>query len=328
MSSINSVNSYWNGSAKPSTPQKAGSNAASSNVDPLTLYWGRPGATGTTTAPQKAGSNAASFKIQEGNLDVQATSFIQKWDANKDGVLDLSEFKQSDGLTGAVKTSIASADLAAALWATIAGPDGTMSAAEYARSLLGMDENLDGVITQAESDKIKTKWAKDSLADPGKANVRIYNELVALGTDVGLDKKFKLGYEEAYAKSLEASWSEEKDASEDDYWDSASKGTASLASKATDLSDISGLLVGLCIEMPKTTTSAPTTTTTSTSSIDPATLALLNSLGIDTSTLSTSTTPSTTTTSTAGSDANFGFSAAVLATLHPPKNVLDGLPIA
>ena len=286
MSSINSVNSYWNGSAKPSTPQKAGSNAASSNVDPLTLYWGRPGATGTTTAPQKAGSNAASFKIQEGNLDVQATTFIQKWDANQDGVLDFNEFKQSDGLTGSVKTAISSQELAQALWAVVAGPDGTMSAAEYARSLLGMDENLDGVITQAESDKIKTKWAKDSLADPGKANVRIYNNNVALGTDVGLDSKLPLGFEEAYAKSLE----------EDD--ESSSSQSKSPA----------------------------TTTTTSTSSIDPATLALLKSLGIDTSTLPAST--SSASTSTAGSDANFGFSAAVLATLHPPKNVLDGLPIA
>jgi hypothetical protein len=149
-----------------------------------------------------------------------------------------------------------------------------------------MDENLDGVITQAESDKIKTKWAKDSLADPGKANVRIYNELVALGTDVGLDSKLPLGFEEAYAKSLE----------EDD--ESSSSQSKSPA----------------------------TTTTTSTSSIDPATLALLKSLGIDTSTLPAST--SSASTSTAGSDANFGFSAAVLATLHPPKNVLDGLPIA
>jgi len=174
-----------------------------------------------------------------------------------------------------------------------------------------------GVITQAESDKIKTKWAKDSLADPGKANVRIYNELVALGSDIGLDNKFALGFEEKYAKSLE----------EDDT-SGTSNNTASLVSNAKDLTDISGLLVGLGIEMPKTTTSAPTTTTTSTSSIDPATLALLKSLGIDISTLSTSTTPSTTTTSTAGSDANYGFSAAVLATLHPPKNLLDGLPIA
>jgi hypothetical protein len=325
MSSINSVSNYWGGGAKPSTPQKAGSNNTSSNVDPLTKYWGRPGGNG----PQKAGSNAPSFKLSEGKLDVQATSFIEKWDANQDGVLDLNEFKQSDGLTGNVKTAIGSAELAQALWAAIAGPDGTLSAAEYARSLVGMDENLDGVITQAESDKIKTQWAKESAEDPGKANVRIYNDNVALGTDVGLDTKFALGFEEKYAKSLE----------EDDEWAGFEEEAAAIIARTK-----------------KTTPTPTTTTTTSTSSIDPETLALLKSLGIDTSTLSTSTSTSTlttsttstststlpisttstststlptstTSTSTAGSDANFGFSAEVLATLRDPINVVNGLPV-
>ncbi len=298
MSSINSVNSYWGGSAKLSTPQKAGSNTASSNVDPLTLYWGRPGATASATAPQKAGSNGVSFKIQEGKLDVQATSFIQKWDANQDGVLDLNEFRQSDGLTGDVKTSISSSELAQALWAAIAGPDGTLSAGEYARSLLGMDENLDGVITQKESDKIKTKWAKEAAEDPGKANVRIYNDNVALGTDVGLDTKFALGFEEKYAKSLE----------EDDMSDMFDDTISS-----TDSSDISEILKSLGIDMPKpATTKAPTATSTT-----PDIAAILKSLGI---------TSSTSTVSSVGSDTNYGFSAEILATLRDPVNITDGLP--
>ena len=296
MSSINSVNSYWGGSsANLGSPKKAGANTASDNLDPLTKYWGRPGA-----GLQKAGANAASFKIQEGQLDVQATSFIQKWDANQDGVLDLNEFRQSDGLTGDVKTSISSSELAQALWAAIAGPDGTLSAGEYARSLLGMDENLDGVITQKESDKIKTKWAKEAAEDPGKANVRIYNDNVALGTDVGLDTKFALGFEEKYAKSLE----------EDDMSDMLDDTIS-----ATDSSDISDILKSLGIDMPKpATTKAPTATSTT-----PDIAAILKSLGI---------TSSTSTVSTAGSDANYGFSAEILATLRDPVNIVDGLPIA
>ncbi|MFN9691310.1 MAG: hypothetical protein ACK551_04340 [Vampirovibrionales bacterium] len=293
MSSINSVNSYWGGSsANLGGPKKAGSNTASDNLDPLTKYWGRPGA-----GLQKAGANAASFKIQEGQLDVQATSFIQKWDANEDGVLDLNEFRQSDGLTGDVKTSISSAELAQALWAAIAGPDGTLSAAEYARGLLGMDENLDGVITQKESDKIKIKWAKEAAEDPGKANVRIYNDNVALGTDVGLDTKFALGFEEKYAKSLE----------EDDMSDMLDDTTS-----ATDSSDIAAILKSLGIDMPQLATTKPANATSTTPDI----AAILKSLGI------------TSSTSTAGSDANYGFSAELLATLHDPKNIVDGLPIA
>ena len=294
MSSINSVNSYWGGSsANLGSPKKAGANTASDNLDPLTKYWGRPGA-----GLQKAGSNAASFKIQEGQLDVQATSFIQKWDANQDGVLDLNEFRQSDGLTGDVKTSISSSELAQALWAAIAGPDGTLSAGEYARSLLGMDENLDGVITQKESDKIKTKWAKEAAEDPGKANVRIYNDNVALGTDVGLDTKFALGFEEKYAKSLE----------EDDMSDMLDDTTS-----ATDSSDISDILKSLGIDMPKpATTKAPTATSTT-----PDIAAILKSLGITSSTI---------TASSVGSDANYGFSAEILATLRDPVNITDGLP--
>jgi len=327
MNSINSVSNYRAGSSKPSTPQKAGSNTVANNAETidqsndagtLNKYWGRPNSIQKTGS----GSNATSFQISEGKLDVQATRFIEKWDANQDGVLDIKEFKQSDGLTGGVKTKIGSAELAQALWASISGSDGTLSAAEYARALVGMDENLDGTITQAESDKIKTKWAKDSLADPGKANVRIYNDLVALGTDVGLDSVFALGYEEKYAKWLEA---EILDSSEED----SEMDTASLVANANDLSDISGLLSDLGIEMPKTTTSKTSTPAkTSTSNIDPTTLALLKSLGIDTSTLPTGASSTKTTSSTAGSDANYGFSDAVLATLHPPKNVVDGLPIA
>jgi hypothetical protein len=300
MSSINSVNSYWGGSsANLGSPKKAGANTASDNLDPLTKYWGRPGA-----GLQKAGSNAASFKIQEGQLDVQATSFIQKWDANEDGVLDLNEFRQSDGLTGDVKTSISSAELAQALWAAIAGPDGTLSAGEYARSLLGMDENLDGVITQKESDKIKTKWAKEAAEDPGKANVRIYKDNVALGTDVGLDTKFALGFEEKYAKSLE----------EDDMSDMLDDTTSS-----TDSSDISAILKSLGIDMPQTATTKPPVAT---STVSPEIAAMLKALGIDLSTTATT----TTSTSTAGSDANYGFSAEVLATLRDPLNITDGLP--
>jgi hypothetical protein len=295
MSSINSVNSYWGGSsANLGSPKKAGANTASDNLDPLTKYWGRPGA-----GLQKAGSNAASFKIQEGQLDVQATSFIQKWDANEDGVLDLNEFRQSNGLTGDVKTSISSTELAQALWAAIAGPDGTLSAGEYARCLLGMDENLDGVITQKESDKIKTKWAKEAAEDPGIANVRIYNDNVALGTDVGLDTKFALGFEEKYAKSLE----------EDDMSDMLDDTISS-----TDSSDISDILKSLGIDMPKpATTKAPTATSTT-----PDIAAILKSLGI---------TSSTSTASSVGSDTNYGFSAEILATLRDPVNIVDGLPI-
>ena len=199
-----------------------------SYINSVNPYWGVPSNSGVL----RAGSNNASFRIQEGQLDIQAKNFITKWDTDKNGVLDLNEFKKSDGLTGEVKTTIGSTELAQALWASIAGPDGTMSAAEYARTLLGLDENSDGTISQAESDKIKTQWAKQAASNPGKANVSIYNNLIALGTDIGLDRKFAQGSEEKYAQWLE-----------EDNYNRTKKDTVSITDSANSLTDILDLLM-------------------------------------------------------------------------------------
>jgi hypothetical protein len=307
MSSINSVSNYWSGSSNFGTPKKTTTKTTAGNVDPLALYWGRPAA-----GLQKAGSTAPSFKIQKNSLDIQATDFITQWDANQDGVLDFNEFKQSDGFTGNVKTNIGSAELAQALWAVVAGADGTLSAAEYGRALLGMDQNSDGVISQAESDKIKTQWATEASEAPGNANVRIYNRNVALGTKAGLDTKFALGFEEKYAKSLE----------EDESSDLNST-NPSTTNSITDSDDIVALLSSLGIDV--TTTSrledTPASPPAKTSTLPPEILALLKVFGLD----ATSLTPPTT--STTDDENDYGFSAEVLATLHEPVNLVDGLPI-
>jgi hypothetical protein len=307
MSSINSVSNYWSSSSNFGTPKKTTTKATAGNVDPLALYWGRP-----ASGLQKAGSTAPSFKIQKNSLDIQATDFITQWDANQDGVLDFKEFKQSDGFTGNVKTNIGSAELAQALWAVVAGPDGTLSAAEYGRALLGMDQNADGVITQQESDKIKTQWATEANEDPGKANVSIYNRNVALGTKAGLDTKFGLGFEEKYAKSLE----------EDESSDLIST-DLSTTNSITDSDDIVALLSSLGIDVTTTGTleKAPASPPAETSTLPPEILALLKTLGLDT----TSLTPPTT--STTDDENDYGFSAEVLATLREPVNLVDGLPV-
>jgi hypothetical protein len=298
MSSINSVSNYWSGSSNFGTPKKTTTKATAGNVDPLALYWGRP-----AWGLQKAGSNAPSFKLQKNSLDIQATDFITQWDANQDGVLDFNEFKQSDGLTGNVKTNIGSAELAQALWAVVAGPDGTLSAAEYSRALLGMDENADGVITQAESNKIKTQWATEANEDPGTANVRIYNRNVALGTNAGLDTEFGLGFEEKYAKSLEADLSIKK---------KTAGSTQSPSAKSS--TDVSALLASLGIKLPSTT---------------PAKGLDLPIFGETEETELPSTDDNEETTTTSSEDANeyYGLRADVIADLREPETVVDGLPI-
>jgi hypothetical protein len=344
MSSINSVSNYWSSSSNFGTPKKTTTKATAGNVDPLTLYWALPAwefQKAGSASPywgrpasgfQKAGSAAPAFKIQKNSLDIQptdfiakpafkiqknsldiqATDFIAKWDANQDEVLDFKEFKQSDGFTGNVKTNIGSAELAQALWAVVAGPDGTLSAAEYGRALLGMDQNADGFINQQESDKIKTQWATEANEDPGKANVSIYNRNVALGTKAGLDTKFGLGFEEKYAKSLE----------EDESSDLIST-DLSTTNSITDSDDIVALLSSLGIDVTTTGTleKAPASPPAETSTLPPEILALLKTLGLDT----TSLTPPTT--STTDDENDYGFSAEVLATLREPVNLVDGLPV-
>ncbi len=151
------------------------------------------------------------FQIQEGQLDKQAIQFVNKWDTNRDGVLSLQEFTKSEGLTGDVKTALSSPQLAQALWAVVAGPSQTLSAAEYARAVVAMDSNFDGKITQQESDRAKLGWANATVRNPGKANVQIYNDNIALGRDIGLEKKFPLTSEEKYALSLEGKDRDVKD---------------------------------------------------------------------------------------------------------------------
>jgi hypothetical protein len=253
---------------------------------------------------QKAGSAAPAFKIQKNSLDIQAIDFITQWDANQDEVLDFKEFKQSDGFTGNVKTNIGSAELAQALWAVVAGPDGTLSAAEYGRALLGMDQNADGFINQQESDKIKTQWATEANEDPGKANVSIYNRNVALGTKAGLDTKFGLGFEEKYAESLEEDMSIKTEP--------AASTPAPSANRSTD---VSALLATLGIKLPSTTPAK----------VEPD-LPVFGETD-ETELLTTDEDEVTTPTLTEGSDENYGFSAEVLATLREPVNLVDGLPV-
>lgn len=296
MSMMNFVNNYWSTASTLGTPKKATTSTGA--IDPLALYWGRP-----TAGLQKAGSTSPTFKIEKDRLDIQATDFITQWDANQDGVLDFNEFVESDGMTGNVKTSVGNFDRAQAFWAVVSGADGTLSAAEYSRALLGLDENSDGVITQAESNKIKTQWAQEANEDPGKANVRIYNRNVALGTQAGLDTKFALGYEEKYAKSLETDASIKP------------KTEASTPAAGTkDETDVSALLASLGIKIPSTT---------------PAKGLDLPIFGETEETELPSTDDNEETSTTSSEDASeyYGLRADVMADLREPETVVDGLPI-
>ena len=185
------------------------------------------------------------FQIAEGQLDVQAEQFIKQWDTNRDGVLSLAEFQKSDGLTGNVKTAFSSPQLAQALWAVVAGPSQTLSAAEYARAVVGMDTNFDGKITQQESDRAKLGWTNAAVKD--KRNVvKIYNDNIALGQDIGLDKKFPMTKEEKYALSLEGKDYDMKDKydvytdNEDDYslFSRSSNTSQTSKTKTSDLDDL------------------------------------------------------------------------------------------
>jgi chemotaxis protein histidine kinase CheA len=69
---------------------------------------------------------------------------------------------------------------------------------------VGLDDNRDGKITQAESDKLKTEWADKALKNPGEYNVTKYNELSTLGSNIGLDDVLPLGKEGDQARAASA----------------------------------------------------------------------------------------------------------------------------
>jgi hypothetical protein len=122
-----------------------------------------------------------SFAIDRGKIPTQAKNFIAKYDTNKDGVLNFDEYQQAGSLTDGLKSTVSSPELAKALFAMYAGPSGTLNAAEWARSTVNMDDDLDGKITQAELDKNTERHQENLKIDPQLAVMRSYIGLITVG---------------------------------------------------------------------------------------------------------------------------------------------------
>ena len=106
----------------------------------------------TRGSNQPATNSNKSFTIDRGKIPTQAKNFIAKYDTNKDGVLNFKEYQQAGTLTDGMKSTVSSPELAKALFAMYAGPSGTLNAAEWARSTVVMDTDMDGKVTQRELD--------------------------------------------------------------------------------------------------------------------------------------------------------------------------------
>jgi hypothetical protein len=140
------------------------------------------------------------FQLQNGQLDVQAKQFIKQFDTDLDGSLSQAEVAKSSGLMGAVQTKVTSPQLAQALWASIAGPSNTINAKEYAYLLLMVDDDQNGMITQAEADDYITMRAGTFQSMGVKEGVQgIYKALALGGDPFGLDKVFGTTEEEQLA---------------------------------------------------------------------------------------------------------------------------------
>ena len=144
------------------------------------------------------GFNAAPkyFQIQAGKLDQQAKAFILKNDTDKDGELSQAEVKAAGGLTPGIRSKVASASIAASLWAGVSGPSGGIGAKEYAQFLIALDFDQDGKITQDESDATTASWSKFIQANPTIAHQAIYAALVQKGNDYELNDKIQDNSEE------------------------------------------------------------------------------------------------------------------------------------
>lgn len=140
------------------------------------------------------------FQLQNGQLDVQAKQFIKQFDTDLDGSLSQEEVGKSSGLMGAVQTKVTNAQLAQALWASIAGPTNTINAKEYAAFLLTVDGDQNGMITQAEADAYVANGSQAfknlGLTEGVKG---MYQTIISNGNQVGLDKAFGTTQEEQFA---------------------------------------------------------------------------------------------------------------------------------
>jgi hypothetical protein len=138
---------------------------------------------------QPATNSNKSFAIDRGKIPTQAKNFIAKYDTNKDGVLNFDEYQQAGTLTDGMKSTVSSPDLAKALFAMYAGPSGTLNAAEWARTTVQFDDDMDGKITQAELDKNVELRQEQLKIDPELAIMRNYIGAICAG-----DTRFGLAH--------------------------------------------------------------------------------------------------------------------------------------
>jgi hypothetical protein len=150
-----------------------------------------------------ANTSSNGFVVKQQGLSTQAKDYIKTNDANNDGTLNFTEFKEAGGLTGDIKANVSDTILEK-LYISFAGNDKKLTAREAAQAWLYMDsigddeaDKNDFVITQAQSDafydelkeialpELANPNAKPDLAHGSELN---YDRIRAVGELAGLTR--------------------------------------------------------------------------------------------------------------------------------------------
>jgi hypothetical protein len=123
---------------------------------------------------------------------------ISLHDTNKDGEISLDEAIKGPGLTGEKKNTYTAED-AKALWASISGPTGTLSARDYAQYLLYLDKDANGELTEQEVSEQKQTLINNTKTDIVRGVVQNYTQLIHIAMQKGLDVELPKGDEQHFA---------------------------------------------------------------------------------------------------------------------------------
>jgi hypothetical protein len=123
--------------------------------------------------------------------------------ANGDGQLSFQEVVQAvDGLLGNGVLRMPTGETGAAVWATLAGPNGKMNARELAAALVTVDYDSNGTVSTAENTFFMNSISNGAVIAPSTVKGR-YNDIDLKAQRIGLDAYLPKTGEVGYTKQLE-----------------------------------------------------------------------------------------------------------------------------